>query len=42
MEMLDLPGDADALAPLRRLWCSEPSVHGGNSHALALLSARKR
>jgi len=36
-DMLDLP--ADALAPLRRLWCAEPSVHGGNSQALAMLKS---
>ena len=37
MEMLDLPQDAATLAPLRRLWCAEPSVHGGNAQALAML-----
>ena len=37
MTMLDLPQDAATLAPLRRLWCAEPSVHGGNAQALAML-----
>lgn len=39
--MLDLPQAAAALPALRRLWCAEPSVHGGNSQALAMLRARK-
>jgi len=42
MTMLDLPQDAAALAPLRTLWCAEPSVHGGNAHALAVLGSSKR
>ena len=42
MMMLGLPHDANALASLRTLWCTEPSVHGGNAHALAMLSAPKR
>lgn len=42
MAMLGLPQDANALIPLRRLWCSEPSVHGGNLQALALLGLSKR
>lgn len=39
--MFDLPQAAAALPALRRLWCAEPSVHGGNSQALAMLRARK-
>jgi len=42
MAMFDLSGGAGALAPLRRLWCAEPSVHGNNSQALAMLSAQER
>lgn len=42
MIMLGLPHNADALGALRTLWCAEPSVHGGNAQALAMLSAPKR
>ncbi|MDD9799219.1 MAG: hypothetical protein OXU29_01955 [Gammaproteobacteria bacterium] len=42
MEMLDLPPAPATLAPLRRLWCAEPSVHGGNAQALVMLNSQKQ
>ena len=37
-EMFALPEEAaEIIAALRRLWCAEPSVHGRNRQALALL-----
>ena len=37
-QMLELPAWAlDVVATLRELWCREPSVHGNNKAALALL-----
>lgn len=38
MRMIALPEWADDVVPqLRRLWCAEPSVHGNNREAVALL-----
>ena len=38
-DLLGIPHDAQMLSALRRLWCLEPSVHGGNQTALAMLEA---
>lgn len=40
-EMLGLDPDAlDTIGELRRLWCAEPTVHGNDRRALALLRER--
>ena len=42
LKMLDLTGDnvPETVATLRWLWCNEPSVHGRNRKALALLEQK--
>ena len=42
IDMLDLPKDTiKDIRILRRFWCEEPSVHGGNKTALKLLKERE-